>query len=143
MVVYRDASALVPLYTPEQNSDAIERYILTADKVALSDLTIAEAQNAIIRKGRRGLLTPVDVSQGLADIDRHVAEQRYQRLAVERRHFLHAVMLSRSAPVHLRTLDALHLALALDSGVAEMATDDADLITAARAAGLDVFTATP
>ena len=141
-MVYLDASVLVPLYTPEPTSEAVERYVIAADVVALSDLTITEAQNAIIRKGLRGLLTFAEVSQALADIDRHLAELRFHRLAVERRHFQNAVALSRSAPVHLRTLDALHLAVALDCGALEMATDDADLLAAARAVGLRVFAAT-
>ena len=137
-MLYLDASALVPLYTPEAASEGIERIIIEAELVAVSDLTIAEAKNAIIRKGRRGHIAGVDVSLALQQIDAHVALKQYRLIEMRRDFLLQVPVLSQQAPVHLRTLDAWHMAVALASGASAVATYDIDLAAALRAAGMPV-----
>lgn len=138
-MLYVDASALVPLYTPEATSNEIEQMVMAADVVAVSDLTLAEAKNAIIRKGRRGHLMPEDVEMALRTIDTHVAERRFYVVEMQRTFFEQVPDLSQQAPVHLRTLDALHLAAALEIQATAMATYDLDLAQAVRARSLTVI----
>ena len=138
-MLYLDASALVPLYTPEADSEAMEQIIMTAERVAISDLTVAESKNAIIRKGRRQQMLPDDVATALRLIEQHVATQRFVLIEMRREFLLRVPALSQQAPVHLRTLDAAHLAAALESEASEIATYDRDLGAAARAHGLTVL----
>ena len=138
-MLYVDASALVPLYTPEATSNEIEQMVMAADAVAVSDLTLAEAKNAIIRKGRRGHLMPEDVEMALQAIDAHVAERRFYVVEMHKAFLQQVPELSQQAPVHLRTLDALHLAAALAIQATAMATYDLDLAQAVRARSLTVI----
>ncbi len=140
-MLYLDASALVPLYTPEAASEEMERIIMAAERVAVSDLTVAESKNAIIRKGRRQQMLPQDVVLALRLIDEHVAAQRFVLVEMRRDYLMQVPALSQQAPVHLRTMDAVHLAIALAVEAIEMATYDHDLATAARAQGLVVRSA--
>lgn len=138
-MLYLDASALVPLYTPEAASEDVERIIMAAERVAVSDLTVAEAKNAIIRKGRRRQSLPDDVIVALRLIDEHVAARRFVLVEMRRDFLIQVPALSQQAPVHLRTMDAVHLAAALAIEASAMATYDHDLATAARAHGLMVL----
>lgn len=138
-MLYVDASALVPLYTPEATSNEIEQMVMAADAVAVSDLTLAEAKNAIIRKGRRGQLMPEDVAVALQTNDAHVAERRFYVVEMQKTFLQQVPELSQQAPVHLRTLDALHLAAALAIQATAMATYDLDLAQAVRARYLTVI----
>ena len=71
-----------------------------------------------------------------------ITDAPYQRVELTRdvhRHAEHILLTSRGTP--LRAADALHLALARSGRAAAMATFDARLAAAARAAGLAVYPA--
>ena len=131
-MLYLDASVLVACYIPEQRSAEAEALVMAEPECLASDLTIAEAKNAIIRRGKRGEVLPEDVETALAQIDAHMDAGWYRPVILGRMTFWESVTLARRSPVHLRTADALHLAIVLGLGC-PLATYDAVLATAARA----------
>lgn len=137
-MLYVDASILVPCYAPEPWSAEAESLILDTADLAVSNLTIAETKNALIRKLKGGRLQADEVDEALARIDAHVATGYFLHVVMPPALFLRVPMLSREAPVFLRTADALHLAMALHLG-ADLATVDADLRIAAKAREVAVF----
>ena len=137
-MLYLDASVLVACYIPEQRSAEAEALVLAEPECLASDLTIAETKNAIIRRGKRGDVLPEDVETALAQIDAHVESGWYRPVILGRMTFWESVTLARRSPVHLRTADALHLAIVLGLGC-PLATFDAALATAAKAEGVNVI----
>lgn len=136
-MLYLDASVLVACYIPEQRSVEAEALVMADPECLASDLTIAETKNAIIRRGKRGAVLPEDVETALAKIDEHLDGGWYRPVILGRTTYWESVTLSRRSPVHLRTADALHLAIVLGLGC-PLATFDAVLATAARAEGVTV-----
>lgn len=137
-MLYLDASVLVACYIPEQRSAEAEALVLAEPECLASDLTIAEAKNAIIRRGKRGAVLPEDVEMALAQIDEHMENGWYRPVILGRTTFWESVALTRRSPVHLRTADALHLAIVLRLGC-PLATFDVVLAAAAKAEGVDVI----
>ena len=132
--LYLDASALVKLFVPESESDALNQALLGAKDVILSDLSLTEMASALGRRTREGLLA-----------GRHARRLHREavKLATSCRHVeltppihRHAERLLLSLLVPLRALDALHLASALDAEAATLVTFDPRLRDAATALGL-------
>jgi predicted nucleic acid-binding protein len=136
-MLYLDASVLVASYLVEARSAEAEAVILNEPECLLSDLGLAEAKNAIIRRGKRGEVLADDIDLALASIDEHLQQGWYRLVPVGRSIFADSVTMARRSPVHLRTLDALHLAL-VSTLRCPLATFDQDLAIAARAEGMTV-----
>jgi predicted nucleic acid-binding protein len=132
--IYLDTSALVKLLVPEEGSDALNARLLGSVNVVISDLAVTECASALGRRLREGRISAKDA-------------RRLQREAVRLQSVAHAAELT--PPTHrraeqllltltgpLRTLDALHLAAALEAGAATLVTFDSRLSNAALAVGL-------
>jgi predicted nucleic acid-binding protein len=63
-----DASAIVALYLPEGDSDAVEEALRRADSVATLDLAFYEAANALWKHVRRGDMEPGRAEAVLGEI---------------------------------------------------------------------------
>jgi len=123
-VAYLDASALVKLVVPEHESPQMLRWYVEAERVVTSRVGIIETQRAASRfrhdsSRLRTILAMVEIFE----LDDRVADRA-----------------SAVGPALLRTLDAIHLASALELGAAidVFVTYDDRLAEAARAAGLPV-----
>lgn len=110
MILYADTSALVKLYVQESGSSSVKAYFAGASGVVTSAVTLVEVHSALERKLRERSLTPRE---------RNAARQDFEKdwlrfAAVELRSDLleEAAALVQRYP--LRTLDAIHLASALD-----------------------------
>lgn len=138
--VYCDASALVKLYVREQGSDEFNRAVEGRDDLVVSDLAVTEVVSALSRRLRQGAVAP-DVARR---VQRAIVEALdgavYRRVEltgdVHRRAENFLLTLTRTP---LRAADALHLALATSARAASMASFDARLAAAARAAGLATY----
>jgi predicted nucleic acid-binding protein len=125
-VAYLDTSAITKLVAVEPETTALERYAATADGLVTSWLGATETARAARRAGHRRLIQQVEAvleSFVLVDLTRPI--------------------LARAAtlqPVSLRTLDALHLATALELDLPdlEFVTYDGRLADAAARAKLCV-----
>jgi predicted nucleic acid-binding protein len=126
VVVYIDTSALVKLLVPERESRALQQW-LVADGSSLvsSALTRVELMRAVRRSGRS---SPEQVSALL----RTVSLLGLSDLVLDRA--------GRLDPVELRSLDAIHVATALDLGseIDTLLTYDARLISFCSGFGLVV-----
>lgn len=56
-MTYLDASALVKLFVPEVESDALNASLLGATDIVVSDLAVTESASALGRRVREGHLT--------------------------------------------------------------------------------------
>jgi hypothetical protein len=127
-LAYLDASAIVKLVVVEAETAALEADAAHRSGLVTSRLGATEVRRAAHRAGGRRLLQQVDaVLEALVVIEMTPA------------------MFDRAAgllPSTLRTLDALHLAAALETGLPSLdfITYDARLADAARRHGLSVAT---
>ncbi len=134
--IYLDASALVKLVVPDSESDELNGMLLGAEDVVISDLTMTETASALGRRMREGLLTPAECRR----LYRETGKLGDACSRVELTPPVHrqAERLLLTASIPLRTLDALHVALALESGAATVVTFDPRLRDAAASQGLFV-----
>jgi len=134
--LYLDASALVKLFVQEAESDSLNKALLGARGVILSDLALTEMASALGRRTREGTLTPLQASRLHREAQKLATSCRHVELTppVHRR----AEKLLLSTPMPIRALDALHLATALESGAATIVTFDENLRDVAASQGLFV-----
>ena len=134
--VYLDASALIKLLVPEPESDAVNDALVGLTDVIISDLSLTETASALGRRVREGRLTHQQARRIYREAGKlHAASRRAELTPpVHRR----AERLLLSLPVALRTLDALHLATALEAEAATLVTFDPRLHDAAASQGLMV-----
>lgn len=120
--VYLDSSALVKLVAVEQESEDLRRHLQDRATWIASSLVVVELGRAL---GRR------------PDADASIASDVLERLVlvdVDRRILERAASLS---PAELRSLDAIHLATAIEvrESIEDVVTYDARLTAAARVHG--------
>ena len=122
---YLDASAVVKLVVAEPESGPLERDILERDGLISSAIVTTEVRRATARVSRRLTQQAVEVLEALALS--HLTPAILDRAAALQ-------------PAQLRTLDAIHLATALDLEIADLTfiSYDRRLLAAARAAGVRV-----
>ncbi len=139
-VCYLDTSAVLKRYLSEPLSTEFDEFVLTSDhEFVMSALVFTEITSALARRVRMR-----DVAVDFAA----VAKQRFQDdlmfgnwglIDFHNSMFSSAASLISTLPAPLSTLDALHLACALDAAADALATADKQLAVAARHAGLQVF----
>ena len=136
---YIDTSALAKWYLNEPRSEDFAAFITTLPAAAISRLTVVEFRCLLARRRRSGDLTE-DIERRV--LDAFEADVRHGFLYVQPlddRHALDAATLvSRLSRHGLRTLDALHLAIARDIGAPLIATADLTIADAATTLGLEV-----
>jgi len=134
---YVDTSALAKRYLNEKRSREFEEYAARNLPVAISRLTVLEFRCLLARRRRAGEINAhlerdlfaafeEDVRAGALTV--HPLEDAHAAAAVE--------IVARLKAQPLRSLDALHLAIALQIGATEVATADRAMATAATALGL-------
>jgi predicted nucleic acid-binding protein len=133
---------LLKLYLPEAGSDEFNEVVEGRDDVHVSDLAVTEIVSAVARRLRQGSLTREGARRLQHAILGRLDEGVYHRIELARdvhRRAEHFLLTVQEAP--LRAADALHLALATSARAASLASFDARLAGAARAAGLAVYPA--
>ena len=133
--LYLDAAALVSLYVPEDTTAAAESLVAGEMEVAVSSLTLLETQVALERKRKAGGMTAGAVTAVRVRIEADVSAQRLRRHAIEDGDYYGADVISQQVPGPIRSLDALHAAVAKRLGL-ELVTLDRRLHEAAHAAGI-------
>ena len=137
--VYLDASALVKLFVPEEESDALNQELAGLTDVIVSDLALSEMASALGRRTREQRLTRDEAQRLYREASKLHASSHRAELTPPIHRRAERLMLSLTIP--LRTLDALHLATALDAEAATIVTFDPRLREAATSQGL--FVAAP
>lgn len=137
MPVYIDTSALAKWYLNEPRSEDFEAFIRQQAAAAINRLTVLEFRCLLARRRRSG-----DFSQRMEDrvFSAFEDDVRKGSLVVhplEDSHALTAIdILTRLRSHPLRSLDALHLAIAQHLGATLIATADRVLAGAATALGI-------
>lgn len=109
---YIDTSVLAAYYCPELLSEQAEAFLAQIDRPAISTLTEIELFFAISRKLRGGEITPTDAKRITAKFLSHKEAQYYHLLPVTNHHYSLAREWIGQYLLPLKTLDALHLAIA-------------------------------
>ena len=137
MKLYLDTSVLVAYYCPEPLSRQVQELLVESVKPAMSYLTETELYSAVARKVRTEEISGVDGNRILAKFSSHMDMNLFTILPIDDHHW----RLARgwiglfSAP--LRTLDALHLAIA-SAGEFVLITADKSLQRSADILGVKV-----
>ena len=128
MVWYLDTSAFLKLFVTENESSAMRRWFSSHDAVWSSQLLHTES----LRSGAR------------LGINRDVIEDALESVSMVLPSVATFFTAGRLSPTSLRSLDALHLATAMELGddLEGMVAYDDHLIDAARAASIHVITPT-
>ncbi len=135
---YLDTSIIAAYYCPEPLSDKAESFLTANNQLAISSLTELEIFSAISRKVREGNLNKKSAGRILAAFFSHLDNQLYIVIPVESRHYRLARDWIGLLNNSLRSLDALHLAIASMEG-RSIVTSDHGLARSAGTLGIDVF----
>lgn len=137
--VYIDTSALAKRYQREAGSDEFDRFLGGLTAVSISRLTVVEFRCLLARRRRNHDLDAKSERRAAAAFDDDIARGFLEVHPLEDRHALEAYdLLMKLRSIPLRTLDALHLAIALAMGTGTIATADNTFSAAAVALRLKV-----
>jgi len=136
---YLDTSALAKWYLNEPNSDTFEAFVRALPGAAISRLTTLEFRCLLTRRRRVGDITSAierrvfssfenDIRAGFLDV--HPLEDHHVVAAAE--------VVNRLSRHALRSLDALHLAIAMELKAGTLATADRIMADTAAALGFKV-----
>ncbi len=130
-MAYVDTSVLAAYYCPEPLSLAAERALRNLSSPLISDLTLVEFVSAISRKVREKTLSRESAARVMAQFEAHVEDGYYEVLALRPRDYRLAKSWLGQLNGTLRTLDALHLAVA-EAASRTIVTADRRLAAEAR-----------
>ncbi len=136
-MIYLDTSVVAPFYWQEQLSDTVQTLLGNESEVALSQLVEVELFSALSRRVRMGEISQDQAGAIAERFETHVDYGFYTRLPVEGLHYSLAKEWIRRFDTPLRTLDALHLAIASSQGIC-LITADRGLAGSAEAFGVEV-----
>lgn len=136
---YVDTSALAKWYLNEPRSADFNSYMQQQPEAEISRLTVVELRCLLARRRRAG---DIDAKAETKAFDKFENDLRQGILTCHPLDDSHAVdalaLIQRLRSHPLRTLDALHLAIAGSIAAPQIATADRTVIAAARAIGLAV-----
>jgi predicted nucleic acid-binding protein len=135
-MIYVDTSALVKRYIQEPGSDTFDAFFLSHAPLSVSRLTVIEMRCALARRRRATQVTPELETQVLEAFrldmqDGALIVESFGEDDLTRAYHL----MDEVGSVPIRTLDALHLAVARRSTATEFATADKNQAEAANRLG--------
>lgn len=133
---YVDTSVLAAYYCPEELSEKAETFLRIHLQPAISPLTEVELFSAISRKIREGTLSRDDGSRITHVFLSHRDAAFYRRIEMEDCHYQMARDWISQFNTPLRSLDAIHLAVA-SSGALTLVTADESLAKSAEILGIN------
>lgn len=137
--VYLDTSALAKWYLNEDGSKTFVAYLKRLDVAVVSSLSRTEIRSLLARRRRMGDLNPALESVIFATFLDDIAAGFLSLCHVDDPRFDEAVgLIARYPEFPLRTLDALHLAVARHEQVDAIATADRVMAETAQAMGFAV-----
>jgi predicted nucleic acid-binding protein len=137
--LYVDTSALAKWYVNEARSEEFDAFITRQEQAAISRLTVVELRCLIARKRRSREIDSRAEKRALQTFEADVRAGYLTVYPLEDQHALAADDLIARLKSHpLRTLDALHLAIARALGVEKVATADRIMAAAVVALGIEV-----
>ena len=135
-MIYLDTSVVAPLYWAETLSDIVEELVLAEAELALSQLVEVELVSALSRRVRMREISQDDALTIVERFQADLSSGFYTSIAVEPVHYQLARKWISRFEVPLRTLDALHLAVASQNDI-RLVTADVGLAASAGVLELD------
>ncbi len=140
-MAYLDTSALLKWYVPEAGSEQFDNWIASQEEVEISRLTCLEMRSTLARKVRTSQLNHQQAQQALNHFLEDVNNGLFTLYAVRDEDWLIAenlidTLTTLAAPIPLRSLDALHLAVTQSRQITSIATADQVLGNAAGKIGI-------
>ncbi len=137
MRVYFDTSALAKAYWPETGSGDVEDLLSGAQTTFLSDLNRLELRCMLARRSRTGELNSTQIQAAWSQFELDVASEYFDLTPMPQSSWSIArELIDRVAPIALRTLDALHIAIAASLPLVTFVTADRAQRDAARLLGI-------
>lgn len=113
MRLYFDTSALAKAYTSERGSADVDDFLARGTTVFLSDLNRVELRCMLARRLRSGEISAVQEQAMWSQFLLDVSNEFFEPVTIPTSAWAVATQLiDRVAPIALRTLDALHVAMA-------------------------------
>lgn len=136
---YLETSALAKWYLNEPFSGEFEAFIQKQSSAAVSRLTVVEFRCLLARRRRAGEIAKTIESRVFAAFEQDIRAGFLQVYPVADEHLIAALgLIARLGRFPLRTLDAMHLAIAQGTHVRQLATADRTMAGAGHAIGLEV-----
>lgn len=139
---YVDTSVIVAYYCPEPLSEKAEAFMTGQIQPAISALTEVEFFSALSRKVRDGGMDKADGNRIIAEFLSHVDGLYYTKLLIEPHHYQLARDWIGQFKTPIRTLDALHLAIASSERLT-IVTADETLAKSAETLSVNVHLLSP
>lgn len=136
-MVYVDTSVLRAYYCPEPMSQHVQALLTGWQKPYLSSLTEVEFYSAVARKVRTEEIAKTDANRIIAQFSAHIDSELFTMIEVENHHWQLAKGWLGLFSTALRTLDALHLAIASFENL-DLVTSDKVLSLAGTELGVNV-----
>lgn len=144
MSTYLDTSALAKWYLNEPESERFATWMMETEDTHISTLTVTEFRCLLARRERNHELGKVSANQIFAAFEYDIKQGFLVLQTVSNDDLLAASqLLERVGDIPLRTLDALHLAIAERSGMAALASADKIMLEAAGFLGIQPIAFTP
>lgn len=137
-MLYIDTSVLVAFYCPERISEQVEDILINTDEPAVSQLTEIEIASAVSRKVREKNLSKTDGDKILSIFQTHLDQKSFLYLPIQSKCYTNAKKWISHFNTPLRTLDALHLAIAQIAEI-PILTADVKFANAAEEIGVEVI----
>ena len=135
-MIYIDTSVLAAIYIPERWSQAAENLLASQNVRVISNLVEVEMHSAVARRLRMREIKRDEASSIVRKFEADLESLIYQRLEIGEPDWAAAKKLLDRFDAPLRTLDALHLALALTNEL-RLVTSDRRLAKSARSLKID------
>ena len=135
---YIDTSVLVAYYCPEPLSEKAEKLLVSYSRPAISSLTEVEFFSAVSGKVRKKEINLRDAHRVTGRFMAHMDAGHYAYIPIEGHHYRLARDWVGMFRVELRTLDAIHLAVASSEGLT-LLTSDQGLFKSAKALAQDAI----
>jgi predicted nucleic acid-binding protein len=138
-MIYADTSALLKRYLHEAFSEEFDTFFQQRGPLSISRLGLVEARCSLARRRRNKLINPKLEQNAVKELHSDISDGVLQLHAVADEQIAHAFHLIESLPaISLRSLDAVHLAIARDIQASDFATADKTQAEAAAALGFTV-----
>jgi predicted nucleic acid-binding protein len=138
-MIYADTSALLKRYLHEAFSEEFDDFFRKRGPLAISRLGLVEARCSLARRRRNRLINLKLEQNAVKELNNDIRDGALQLHALADEQISHAFHLIESLPtISLRSLDAVHLAIARDIQAKGFATADKTQAEAATALGLTV-----
>lgn len=135
-MIYLDTSIVAPLYWTEALSDTVKQLVLTETELGLSQLVEVELVSALSRRVRMREISQEDAAAIAQKFQTDLNGGFYTSIALETTHYNLAREWISRFNTPLRTLDALHLAVAYVNNIPLMTADEA-LVASAAVLGVE------